>query len=102
MRISDWSSDVCSSDLALAGIVAASGRPFALTYTYTGYAMVREARARIADGAIGRVRKIMVDYPPGWLAAAIEDSNPQGSWRTDRRSAGEGTRVSVRVESGGR
>src|SRR3546814_4543703 len=53
---------------ALAGIVAASGRPFALTYTYTGYAMVREARARIADGAIGRVRKIMVDYPQGWLA----------------------------------
>ncbi|RIA45523.1 putative dehydrogenase [Hephaestia caeni] len=75
---------------ALAGIVAASGRPFALTYTYTGYAMVREARARIAAGAIGRVRKIMVDYPQGWLAAAIEDSNTQAGWRTDPARAGGG------------
>src|SRR3546814_2134544 len=60
------------------------------SYTYTGYAMVREARARIADGAIGRVRKIMVDYPQGWLAAAIEDSNTQASWRTDPARAGGG------------
>src|SRR3546814_6886715 len=52
--------------------------------------MVREARARIADGAIGRVRKIMVDYPQGWLAAAIEDSNTQASWRTDPARAGGG------------
>src|SRR3546814_19565894 len=42
---------------ALAGIVAASGRPFALPYTYTGYAMVREARARSAAGATGRGRQ---------------------------------------------
>src|SRR3546814_14051011 len=75
---------------ALAGIVAASGRPFALTYTYTGYAMVREARARIDDGAIGRVRKTMVDYPRGWLAAPIEDSNTQASWRTAPTPAGGG------------
>jgi predicted dehydrogenase len=75
---------------ALAPIVAASGRPFVLTYTYTGYAMVREARARIADGAIGRVRKIMVDYPQGWLASPIEGSNTQASWRTDPARAGQG------------
>lgn len=75
---------------ALAPIVAASGRPFALTYTYTGYAMIREARARVADGTIGRVRKIMVDYPQGWLADAIEDRNTQASWRTDPDRAGQG------------
>lgn len=75
---------------ALAPIVAASGLPFALTYTYTGYAMIREARARIAAGAIGRVRKIMVDYPQGWLADAIEDENVQASWRTDPARAGAG------------
>jgi predicted dehydrogenase len=75
---------------ALAPIVAASGRPFVLTYTYAGYAMVREARARIAAGAIGRVRKIMVDYPQGWLASPIEGSNTQASWRTDPARAGQG------------
>jgi predicted dehydrogenase len=75
---------------ALAPIVAASGQPFGLTYTYTGYAMAREARARIAAGAIGRVRKIMVDYPQGWLASPIEDSNTQARWRTDPARAGQG------------
>lgn len=75
---------------ALAPIVAASGLPFALTYTYTGYAMIREARARIAAGAIGRVRKIMVDYPQGWLADPIERDNAQAGWRTDPGRAGAG------------
>jgi predicted dehydrogenase len=75
---------------ALAPIVAGSGQPFALTYTYTGYAMIREARARIADGAIGRVRKVMVDYPQGWLADAIEGDNAQAAWRTDPSRAGAG------------
>jgi predicted dehydrogenase len=75
---------------ALAPIVAASGQPFVLTYTYTGYAMIREARARIAAGAIGRVRKIVVEYPQGWLASPIEDSNTQASWRTDPARAGQG------------
>ncbi|WP_454882917.1 Gfo/Idh/MocA family protein [Sphingomonas oryzagri] len=75
---------------ALAPIVAASGLPFALTYTYTGYAMIREARARVAAGTIGRVRKIMVDYPQGWLAEAIEGENVQAGWRTDPSRAGAG------------
>lgn len=75
---------------ALAPIVARSGRPFALTYTYTGYAMIREARARVANGAIGRVRKIMVDYPQGWLSERIEGGNVQASWRTDPARAGMG------------
>ena len=75
---------------ALAPIVARSGQPFALTYTYTGYAMIREARARIAGGAIGRVRKIMVDYPQGWLSERIEGDNLQASWRTDPTRAGTG------------
>ncbi|MDH7638349.1 Gfo/Idh/MocA family protein [Sphingomonas oryzagri] len=75
---------------ALAPIVAASRQPFALTYTYTGYAMIREARARVAAGAIGRVRKITVDYPQGWLSDAIEGENMQAGWRTDPARAGAG------------
>ena len=75
---------------ALSAIVAQAGRPFALAYTYTGYAMVREARARIADGAIGRVRKVVVDYPQGWLSAPVEGDNVQAAWRTDPERAGSG------------
>jgi predicted dehydrogenase len=75
---------------AMDSVVRGAGLPFALTYTYTGYAMIREARARIAAGAIGRVRKIMVDYPQGWLSAAIEDSNVQASWRADPARSGIG------------
>ncbi|PIB91598.1 Gfo/Idh/MocA family protein [Caulobacter sp. FWC2] len=75
---------------ALAALVARTGCPFALTYAYTGYAMIREARARIASGAIGRVRKVMVDYPQGWLSDPIEADNVQAAWRTDPNRAGCG------------
>jgi predicted dehydrogenase len=74
----------------LAAVVAETGVPFALTYTYTGYAMLREARARIAAGAIGTVRKVVAEYPQGWLSEAIEGTNPQASWRTDPALAGAG------------
>jgi predicted dehydrogenase len=74
----------------LATVVAETGVPFALTYTYTGYAMLREARARVAAGAIGAVRKAVVEYPQGWLSEAIEGTNPQAGWRTDPALAGAG------------
>jgi predicted dehydrogenase len=74
----------------LAAIVGETGVPFALTYTYTGYAMIREARARVKAGAIGAVRKVVAEYPQGWLSEAIEDSNTQASWRTDPSRAGAG------------
>lgn len=72
----------------LAGIVAATGQHYALTYTYTGYPLVREARARVASGAIGGVRKIVVEYPQGWLAGAA--TSKQAAWRIDPARAGLG------------
>ncbi len=63
---------------------------FALAFTYAGYAMVREARARIAAGEIGAVRKVMIDYPQGWLAAPTGPDNRQAAWRTDPACAGAG------------
>lgn len=73
---------------AMAALVAAAGLPFALTYTYSGYPLVREARARIAAGALGTVRKVVVEYPQGWLAH--EDTGKQAQWRGDPARAGVG------------
>ncbi|WP_225008346.1 MULTISPECIES: Gfo/Idh/MocA family oxidoreductase [Novosphingobium] len=72
----------------LAGLVAAAGLPYGLTYTYSGYPLVREARARIAAGAIGTVRKVVVEYPQGWLAG--EAAGKQAEWRVDPARAGLG------------
>lgn len=72
----------------LAAIVARAGRPFALTYTYSGYPLVREARARIAAGALGAIRKVVVEYPQGWLAKP--DTGKQADWRGDPARSGIG------------
>ena len=72
----------------LAAVVAAAGVPYGLTYTYSGYPLVREARARIAAGAVGTIRKVVVEYPQGWLAG--EASGKQAEWRVDPARAGEG------------
>jgi predicted dehydrogenase len=64
---------------------------YALTYTYTGYQMVREARAMIARGELGAVRKVVVDYPQGWLAEPLEhEGSKQAEWRSDPSRAGSG------------
>lgn len=72
----------------LAAIVAAAGLPYGLTHTYSGYPLVREARARVAAGAIGSVRKVVVEYPQGWLAGPAEGK--QAEWRTDPARSGPG------------
>ncbi|WP_066681931.1 Gfo/Idh/MocA family protein [Sphingomonas sp. CCH9-E2] len=72
----------------LADLVAQAGRPYALTYTYSGYPLVREARARVAAGAIGTVRKVVVEYPQGWLAGPAEGK--QAEWRVDPARSGAG------------
>lgn len=74
--------------LELRRLVRSSGTPYALTYTYSGYPLVREARARIAAGAIGKVRKIVVEYPQGWLAG--EATGKQAEWRVDPARSGLG------------
>jgi len=72
----------------LAGIVERAGRPFALTYTYSGYPLVREARARIAAGTLGPIRKVVVEYAQGWLARA--ETGKQAEWRGDPSRSGVG------------
>lgn len=72
----------------LAQLVKAAERPFALTYTYSGYPLVREARARIAADALGTIRKVVVEYPQGWLAHGAEGK--QAEWRVDPARAGAG------------
>ena len=62
---------------------------FALTHNYTGYPRVKQARALVAEGKIGKVRKIVVEYPQGWLATPIDaDGQKQAAWRTDPARAG--------------
>lgn len=72
----------------LAQCVAKAGLPYALTYTYSGYPLVREARARVAAGALGSVRKVVVEYPQGWLAG--EAVGKQAEWRVDPAKSGPG------------
>ena len=62
---------------------------FMVTYTYTGYPMVREAKKLIASGAIGKIRIVMAEYPQDWLADRVElEGNTQAVWRTDPKYAG--------------
>lgn len=76
---------------ALAQTVRTSACVYGLTYTYSGYPMVREARAICRDGRLGRIRKVMVEYLQGWLAEPVErQGNRQAVWRTDPSQAGAG------------
>ncbi len=76
---------------ALKKVVDKSGLVLALTHTYTGYPMVKEARNMVATGKIGKVRKVYVEYPQGWLSTFVEGSgNKQASWRTDPSKSGAG------------
>jgi predicted dehydrogenase len=74
--------------------VERSGLVFALTHTYAGYPMVKEARHMVSAGEIGTVRKIFVEYPQGWLTGFLEkDGQKQASWRTDPSRSGVGGSV---------
>lgn len=70
-------------------IVQKTQKYFCLTHTYTGYPLVKEARAQVQNGRLGQVRKIIVTYPQGWLSSFLEGSdNKQASWRTDPSKSG--------------
>ncbi|REL38049.1 gfo/Idh/MocA family oxidoreductase [Rhodohalobacter sp. SW132] len=72
-------------------IVDSTGNILALTHTYTGYPMVKQARHMVATGQLGKIRKIYVEYPQGWLSTPLEDEgNKQASWRTDPEKSGAG------------
>ncbi len=81
-----------SEALDLEKTVKSTGRVFALTHNYTGYPMVKQAKRMIQDGKLGTLRKIVVEYPQGWLSEKIEGSNhpnfKQATWRTDPKQSG--------------
>jgi len=73
----------------LVEIVKRSGNLFALTHNYTGYPMVKQARHMIKNGDLGTIRKVVVEYPQGWLMDFIESSDQkQAAWRTDPKRSG--------------
>lgn len=70
-------------------LVEETGLLFALTHNYTGYPMVKQARAMIRAGEFGELRKVVVEYPQGWLSTKLEDSGQkQADWRTDPSRSG--------------
>ncbi|KRE11352.1 oxidoreductase [Bosea sp. Root381] len=74
---------------ALVATVKAQGGVFGVTYNYTGYPMVRQAREMVRSGALGAIRKVVVEYNQGWLATALETTgNKQAGWRTDPARSG--------------
>jgi predicted dehydrogenase len=73
----------------LSALIKKSGCLYGLTHNYTGYPLVKEARDMIAAGKLGKLRKVVVEYPQGWLATKIEDSGQkQAGWRTDPKRSG--------------
>ncbi len=76
--------------LELKKVVEETGLVFALTHTYTGYPMVKQAREMVRSGAFGKIRKVVVQYPQGWLSTALEQSgHKQADWRTDPKRSGK-------------
>lgn len=70
-------------------LVRTSRRVFGLMHNYTGYPMVKLARDLVRGGELGKIRKIVVQYPQGWLATAIERTGQmQAAWRTDPKQSG--------------
>lgn len=75
----------------LAALVERSGRVFVLTHNYTGYPMVRQARAMIAAGQLGEIRVVQVEYPQDWMTEKVEDTgSKQAVWRSDPAQSGAG------------
>src|SRR4029078_6479336 len=75
-------------------IAAKSGKYFCLTHTYTGYPMIKKARQQVLSGKFGKIRKVYVEYPQGWLSEFLEAANrghnsrKQATWRTDPSQSG--------------
>lgn len=70
-------------------VIEKSGKLYGLTHNYTGYPMVKEAKDLVASGKLGKIRKVVVEYPQGWLATRLEaDDQKQAAWRTDPKRSG--------------
>ena len=69
--------------------VEETGLLLLLTHTYSGYPMVKQAKQMVKEGAFGKIRKVYVEYPQGWLSGLTEkENNPQAAWRTDPARSG--------------
>ncbi|WP_233702627.1 Gfo/Idh/MocA family protein [Hyunsoonleella flava] len=76
---------------ALKKVVDGSGKLFALTHNYTGNSMVKQARAMVANGELGTIRKIQAQYLQGWLSTSLEKTEQkQAAWRVDPKKSGIG------------
>jgi predicted dehydrogenase len=74
---------------ALKKVVTKSKKVFALTHNYTGNAMVKQARDFVRSGKLGAIRKVVAEYPQGWLSTLLEGTGQkQAGWRTDPRRSG--------------
>jgi predicted dehydrogenase len=72
-------------------IVKRTKKVFVLTHNYTGNAMVKEARALVRSGALGDIRKVVIEYTQGWLSTKLESTGQkQAGWRTDPKRSGAG------------
>ncbi|HZK64190.1 MAG TPA: Gfo/Idh/MocA family oxidoreductase, partial [Puia sp.] len=70
--------------------VEETGLVLCLTHTYSGYPMVKQAKAMVQQGVLGKIRKIWVEYPQGWLSRKTErEGNTQAAWRTDPKKSGK-------------
>ncbi|RKF37025.1 oxidoreductase [Sphingobacterium siyangense] len=69
--------------------VAETGLILCVTYTYSAYPMVKQARHLVKEGQLGSIRKIMVEYPQGWLSKMIENGLSLAFWRTDPEKSGK-------------
>ena len=75
----------------LAEKVDSTGLLFALTHTYTGYPMVKEAKHLVSENQLGNLRKVVVEYPQGWLSTPLEKTgNQQAEWRSKPEYSGPG------------
>lgn len=74
---------------SLHALVNKTGLLYGLTHTYAGYPMIKQARQMVADGALGAIRKVLVEYPQGWLSeSGVELGSKQAQWRLDPARAG--------------
>ncbi len=74
----------------LVRLVEKTGLLFAVTHAYTGYPMVKEAREMIRTGRLGKIRKVVSEYPQGWLSTLLEATGQtQAAWRGDPARSGK-------------
>lgn len=83
--------DTLAAAQAMRDVALKTGRRLGITHTYTGYPMIKQARALVADGVLGDIRRVTAAYTQDWLSRAADtESSPQAAWRTDPARSGEG------------